>query len=141
MNRHDRRALQKRQHAHVEHLKLPKELTRLPDDQIPSIVTGHTKPFEIWMSDKYLVQLYREHAGIIRMSVCSTQLSNDGFGRWEDRLPWDVLQKIKADVGYKDFYAVEVYPPEAWVINVANFRHLWICPLPLDIGWRPVGKD
>ena len=46
------------------------------------------------------------------------------------------LQEIKNTIGYKDKFAVEVYPAENDIVNVANMRHLWVLPKPLGFEWR-----
>lgn len=42
-------------------------------------------------------------------------------------LTWDELQHIKEAL-LPGRWAVEVFPPEALVQNVANVRHLWVLP-------------
>ena len=46
--------------------------------------------------------------------------------RQPDGITWDELQSIKNQIGYQDFLAFEMYPPEKDVVNVENMRHLWI---------------
>ena len=61
--------------------------------------------------------------------------SHDRRG-WKDGLKWDELQKVKADVGYADDYAIEIYPKDKDIVNDANMRHLWVFrDKPLNIGW------
>lgn len=43
---------------------------------------------------------------------------------------------IKRQLGYGDFDAVEVYPKDNDVVNVANIRHLFILNEPLPFIWR-----
>lgn len=45
-----------------------------------------------------------------------------------DGIPWDDLQVLKGHAGYGDREAVEIYPPDARVVNQANMRHLWVLP-------------
>jgi hypothetical protein len=47
-------------------------------------------------------------------------------GTWVENISWDELQRVKNEVGYSMFWAVEVFPPEKEVVNVANMRHLFI---------------
>jgi hypothetical protein len=87
-------------------------------------------------SDSLLVQVFKEPAPlIVRLSVCRSELAGD---RWADRITWDELQAVKAQAGYADALAVEVYPPAADVVNVANMRHLWVYfdDLALPFVWR-----
>lgn len=96
-------------------------------------------PERVWVSHRYLVQLYQEapfnDAPVYRMSVCRTRLNKAG-ARWQDGLTWDELQAIKREIGFGDWYGVEVYPRERDVVNVANMRHVWLMEKPLLIGCR-----
>ena len=68
------------------------------------------------------------------MSIHRTDLNADG--EWVDGIRWEELQRLKAECGFGDRDAVEVYPAEQDVVNVANFRHLWVMDEPLDFAWR-----
>lgn len=87
----------------------------------------------MWISRDFLVQVFLEKRAI-RLSVNRTTIQSDG--RWSDRITWDELQAIKREVGYGDRFAVEIYPADRDLVNVANMRHLWILRDPLGIGWR-----
>ena len=54
---------------------------------------------------------------------------------WAVGISWDSLQDIKRRRGYGDKYAIEIYPREVDIVNVAAMRHLWVLPEPLNIGW------
>lgn len=59
-------------------------------------------------------------------------------GRWDDGLVWDELQEIKRQLGYGNSQAVEIYPEDRNIVNVADMRHLWVLPARLNLGWvRP----
>ncbi len=85
-------------------------------------------------SRDFMVQAYDEAAGIIRLSVhrCAFSIAT---GRWKDGIRWDDLQHIKTLAGYGDMCAVEIYPPLADEVNVANIRHLFILPEPPAYMW------
>ena len=91
---------------------------------------------EVWRSKRFLVQIYQEAEGIVRMSVNTTEFG--GHRRFADGISWDDLQKLKAECGRSNCFAVEVYPPDCDVVNVANMRHLWIYPDGAEIpfAWR-----
>jgi len=132
MNRHERRAQAKDNRNFVD--KLPASLQPIPRDQWPD---AHPFPNAVYRSRHYLVQIYIEdnptYPGLLRMSVCRSKL--EVGGRWQDGITWDELQSIKNEIGLGEFYAVEIYPPDRDVVNVANMRHLWILKSPLAIGW------
>ncbi|HID9686324.1 TPA: DUF7694 domain-containing protein [Citrobacter amalonaticus] len=71
---------------------------------------------------------------VIRLTVNTTSIASSG--RWKDGISWDALQEIKSAVGYGDRDAVEIYPRDSDVVNVANMRHLWITPEPISFAWR-----
>ena len=134
MNRKQRRAMMKEQHEFVKEQKLPSVLTPVPAHEWPHL---SRMPAQIWRSNKYMAQLWNEpnrfYPDLKRLSVCRVKLNAQG--RWNDGIAWDELQAIKREVGFADWYAVEVYPPDQDVVNVANWRHLWMLPVPLEIGW------
>lgn len=97
---------------------------------------GAPRPLKCWQSRKYLVQLFvneQASAADYRLSICRVTINVEG--RFDDGLTWQELHDIKREVGFGDWYAVEIYPRDVDVINVANMRHLWICSTPLSIGW------
>lgn len=132
MNRKQRR---KELKEHQERIStLPEQLTRIPEHEFPATIE---RPEKAWRSRKYLVQQWTEnnpdYPGMFRLSVCRVGLKSNL--EWQDGLTWDELQAIKRELGYGAYYAVEVYPADHEQINVANFRHLWLLPTPLSIGW------
>jgi hypothetical protein len=78
---------------------------------------------KVFRNRRYLVQVFQENKAI-RLSVNRTSI--DRKGAWLDGITWDELFQIKNAVGYADFDAVEIFPAERDVVNVANIRHLWV---------------
>lgn len=118
-----------------ENARWPDRLTPIPKSVWPQAYREASEaPAEVWRSRDYLVQVYQEAAPVhVRLSICRTRLSGD---RWADNIPWDDLQRLKAECGFEDWDAVEVYPPAGDVVNVANLRHLWILEDRLAFAWR-----
>lgn len=89
------------------------------------------------MSRKYLVQMFDEEpfqgVDTRRLSINRVTLKQDGH--WEENLTWEELQDVKREVGFGDWYGVEIYPRDVDVVNVTNLRHLWILAKPLSLGW------
>jgi hypothetical protein len=108
----------------------PRTLARIPRERWPD--DGDSKRVAVFRSSKYLVQVFEEKTGI-RLSINRTAL--DASGDWDAGLSWDELQIIKSELGYGDWYGVEVYPRDRDIVNVANMRHLWLMQEPLQIGW------
>lgn len=132
MNRAHRRA--RASIARVLARDRPPALTPIPREQWPDL-----DPYRLaaWISRDWIVQLYAEGdpggMSLRRMSVNRAALQTGG--RFADGISWDELQTLKREIGYGDWYAVEVYPRDCDIVNVANMRHLWLLERPLDIGW------
>lgn len=103
----------------------------LPPDEVAKRGTAR----RAWRNRDYLVQLY-DDAGFERLTVNRAELSANDRGHWRDGITWDELQRIKAEVGFGDRWAVEVFPPDAALVNVSNMRHLWVLPEPPAFGWH-----
>lgn len=115
---------------------LPDELVKVPRSE-----WGFNAPpilLEVWRSKKYLVQIYATSTNVKRLSINKTSRHK---GQWADKLTWDELQDIKDKVGYGDSLAIEIYPKNKDVVNVANMRHLWVLPFSLPFGWVNDGAD
>jgi hypothetical protein len=105
----------------------------------PTVPPGLT---EVWRSRDFLVQIFEQQPArtfgatfqvAARLSVCRTALSGD---RWKDGISWDDLQRLKSECGFGAFDAVEIFPRDLDVVNVANMRHLWVMADPLPFAWR-----
>jgi len=131
MNRHERRAAN--QHLKKENKTYPDQLISVPESEWPRREPGMVA---LWRSNRFLVQVYVENNGVVRLSVCRTEINNRG--QWQENIAWEELQEIKNQCGYEHFDAVEVYPRQKDVVNVANMRHLWVFDEPLRFAWRNV---
>lgn len=135
-NRAERRAMAK--YAREAAGRRPLTLIEIPRARWPNhYLTDPQAPTKVWESRSFLAQLYdagaREGRTVMRLSVCRVTLQDDG--RWEENLSWDDLMRVKREIGFGDWYAVEIYPQDKEIVNVANMRHLWILSAPLTIGW------
>lgn len=126
VTREMRRAL-KRENARQPAFLAPVPREDWPLNQPPMLI-------EVWRSRDYLVQVFDEQ-GIERLSVARTQVDTTN-GRWLDGIAWEDLQRLKHECGRGEFNAVEIYPADKDVVNVANMRHLWVIRAPLPFGWR-----
>ncbi|WP_051284266.1 DUF7694 domain-containing protein [Desulforegula conservatrix] len=126
LSRQERKALKK------ENLKRPAVLTKMPKEDWPKqgLYPGLV---EVWISRAFLVQVVHESLDGYRLSVCRTSVT--AGGQYVDGITWEELQDIKRQVGMGDKYAIEVYPRDQDIVNVANMRHLFVLPQPLRIGW------
>ena len=114
----------------------PKKLTLLPWNEWPER-HKEDKSFllQVWISRKYLVQIFDENKQIVGMRRLSVNYLRYNSRGWKDGMTWDELMQVKRDVGCGDHYAIEVYPCDRDIVNDANIRHLWLLTQPLPIGW------
>ncbi len=79
-----------------------------------------------WRNHQWLVVRYSCPSPTVecRLTVNKRELKPNGD--WMDGITWDDLQWTKNQCGFGNRTAIEVYPPDANVVNIANMRHLWI---------------
>jgi len=124
-NRAQRQLLKK------ENAKWPTTLREIPREQWPS---QPPQVRRVLRSRNFLVQEFAAPLpAIARLSICRTTMVGD---RWMDGISWDELQDLKRQCGYDYRDAVEIFPSEHDVVNVANMRHLWILDQPFPLTWR-----
>lgn len=115
-----------------DNAKLPTALCEVPREQWPA--ARATTQLRVLRSRDFLVQEFAANApAVVRLSVCRTSLDGD---RWQDGISWDELQRLKRECGYGCSDAIEVFPADVDVVNVANMRHLWIMAEPIACAWR-----
>lgn len=136
LNREGRRTMAA--YARSEAAKRPAKLTMIPYDRWPAAYRqSGTAPTQAWESKEFLVQMYDAPLfnGIDtrRLSVSRVTLQDDG--QWEQNLTWEELMRAKRECGFGHWYALEIYPRDIDIVNVANLRHLWLLAVPLPIGW------
>jgi hypothetical protein len=103
--------------------------TEIPSCNWPNRSNPNLK--KVLISKLFMVQEYHEGENI-RLTVNFIKQKN---GKWKDGISWDQLQQIKSSVGYGNKCAVEVYPEDVNVVNVANMRHLFILPERPKFAW------
>lgn len=116
----------------------PVTLTEIPRTEWPlAVALDHARmPLQVWRSREFLVMAYKD-GGALRLSVMRTDRDR-GAKRFRDGISWDELQRVKREAGFGDYCAVELFPPDAQVVDVANMRHLWILDEPPAFMWtRP----
>lgn len=125
----------KRKYLREENKKWPADLTPIPPDMWPRSNNASVEQRRInaLRSRDFLVQVFmdRDH---VRMTINRTELDSDGD--WKAGITWDELMTLKGQAGFADRWAVEVFPPQSEVVNVANMRHLWILDGEPAFGWR-----
>lgn len=104
------------------------ELSAIPRDEWPPGLAPDARRVRVLRNRKFLVQEFIERE-VIRLSVNRTEW-DERRGCFRGDIAWEELQKIKAEAGYAERCAIEIYPPEADLVDVANMRHLWITEAP-----------
>jgi len=111
----------------------PTTLAVVPREQWPSgLAQMMDPPIAVWRSRDFLVQIYAIRQGAQRLSVMRTAWTIAGA---KDGITWDDLQRLKGECGFSEAMAVEIFPPNRRVVNVANMRHLFVLDTPLDCAW------
>lgn len=114
-----------------ESAKWPASLKEIPRSEWPNLDGPQLR---VLRSREYLVQEF-DGDGLVLVRLSINITSMDG-ARWEDGIPWEDLQRLKAEAGYALHDAVEVFPSVMDVVNVANMRHLWVMREKLPFAWR-----
>lgn len=123
---------EQRRQLERDNAKLPATLAKIPRHEWPN---PSAPQLEVWRSRDFLVQVFTGSGPCkCRLSINRTTL--DKAGRWVEGISWDELQRLKRECGFANFDAVEVYPRDRDVVNVANMRHLWVLHEPLPFAWR-----
>ena len=123
---------QQRRQLKAENKTWPVALKQIPKAEWPQ--SYHPPGIkEVWRSRGFLVQVYDdERSGVERMAICRTEVMS---GDWAAEISWDDLQRLKRECGRGAKDAVEIYPSDADVVNVANMRHLWIVGI-VPFKWK-----
>ncbi|RSX56750.1 DUF7694 domain-containing protein [Bifidobacterium samirii] len=102
----------------------------------PDWPQGAVEPVRVWRSRDFQAMLFIDRDnGMRRLAV--TRVEFDKYtGEYRDGITWDDLQKVKNETVGEDCWAVECYPPERFLQNVANMRHLWILDGEPRFGWK-----
>jgi hypothetical protein len=113
-----------------ENQKWPVVLRKIPRKDWPDAVPPTC--LEVWRSRDFLLQVHHD-GDMVRLTVCRSTMNG---ASWVDGISWDELQQLKRECGRGMCDALEVYPSDPDVVNVANMRHLWIPSAPVPWAWR-----
>ena len=83
---------------------------------------------EQWANGVYVVYKRQTRPGFIHLSI-----------KRADRQPcrdWRDFQRIKNQLAGPEWEAVELYPAESRLVDMANQFHLWCFEQPLGLGWQ-----
>lgn len=111
---------------HEDNRKFGSKLQKIAKEHWPGFCqkASSREIIGVWRSKDFLLIEYEEPNCMRRLTVCRTMINKNG--ELLDGISWDDLQRLKGEAGYTDFDAVEIFPKDSNVVNVANMRHLWI---------------
>lgn len=113
----------------------PAHLVPIPRSEWPAWPFDSEPPAEVWRSSRFLVQVFDLHGAggaLARLSVVRVDR--------QDGITWDELQAIKCQAGRASSPAVEYFPPDCELVNVANMRHLVILATAPAWSWTPATR-
>lgn len=121
---------QRRQLAR-DNAKRPIKLEQIPRYQWPDPDSPQLK---VWRSRDFLVQVFAaKPPAMARVSINRTEMDGN---RWRDGITWDQVQRIKQEIGRGEQWAVEVFPADTELVNVANVRHIWLLAEAPAFAWK-----
>lgn len=115
----------------IENAGFPDACISIPRERWAAKSWNETKRIEVWRSKKFLVQVFAAENGGQRVTISTTTPVGH---TWQAGITWDDIQRLKAEIGRADEWAVEVYPTDSEIVNVANMRHIWLVKQP-EFAW------
>lgn len=111
-------------------------LERIPEEAWPDSVrfTDH-RVTEVWRSRHFLLIAWQQ-GDYERLTINRAALVPGSSIRFTDAITWDDLQRLKAECGRGDCWAVELFPADAHLVNVQNMRHLFVLREAPDYAWK-----
>jgi hypothetical protein len=113
-----------REELRRENRTWPLLLQEIPKATWPEFPDHKGEKIRVLRSRGFLVQVYLEQDGTRRLTVNRTDPLPNGM--WKDGITWDELMEVKRQAGYGNALAIEFFPPDADIVNVAALRHLFI---------------
>jgi len=126
----------KRRQAYLrqENLLYSETFVSIPEKRWAPLPDGWPRPDAVYRSSRFLAQVFARRDGARRISVMRTMI--DESGNWLQGISWDDLMAVKSGCGFANCWAVECFPAETEVVNVANLRHLFVLPEAPAFAWR-----
>lgn len=101
------------------------------------IPKGFNTPVRAWRSSEFVAHLFTHEArGFMLGRLTINRTMVDDRGEWLSGIEWDTLMRLKREAGFGDHDALEAYPADGDVVNVANMRHLFLFSEPVAFIWR-----
>lgn len=125
-----------------ENAKWPDRMKEMPIEEWPNSMKAmaldldaKSIPRRAWRSRRFAAVLFDEGMKKPnRLSVNRALIADDGG--FVDGISWDELMQIKSECGFAAYDALELYPSDSTVVDVANMRHLWILESRSRLNWN-----
>lgn len=129
LNREQRRALEKVKRQLIA--SYPDTLEIVPENDPNLPYSSHPQDIEhIYRSKKYTVILWKQgidHTLLLGQKFSISRNEWDSKDRrYKDGLTWDEIMDIKREMGFGERTAIEYYPADSEVVNLANMRHIFL---------------
>jgi hypothetical protein len=114
-----------------------KQCNRYPDymkqEELPADMVGTI--LSVWRSRDFLCTVWPSNVSsvVARLSINRAQI-DEVTGSWLPGITWDELYTIKAQVGFHDHDAIEIFPAADKLVNDSNMRHLWVMKDRIGFG-------
>jgi hypothetical protein len=84
---------------------------------------SHDLPYQIWKNNLFIVQVFKKETewGLLDKAMIRR---NDE----KSIHSWQAIQRIKNEIFGKERTALEVYPKESKLVDMANLYWLWVLP-------------
>jgi hypothetical protein len=115
-----------------ENSKWPEQMKEVPEYDWPHSLQEIGRLVGVWRSRHFLAQAFGMQDGAARLTVSRTEITREGD--WRQDISWEELMSVKSQCGFDKDWAVEIFPPDTQIVNVANMRHLWITKQP-EFAW------
>lgn len=112
------------------------DITQESKERLPHLVGNKHFPERAWKNNIYIVQTQRHFLsdGTVALKAMIRRNDEKPVHSWRD------MQRIKNEIFGEEFTAIEVYPKQSRLVDVANIYWLWILPmdydLPFELGHR-----
>lgn len=138
MTRKERRALERAKEKHVAALMrsgYSSDWTDITELESTKKLTSRmtNPPYKVVMNGRFIVQMFKQSTAwgeCMRLMI-----------RWNDARPihdWQIFQRIKNDLVGEERTAVEVYPKQSNLVDVANMYWLFVLPEGFDCPFEMV---
>lgn len=101
----------------------PVQLAELPESAWKEKASPQNL-IKVLRSRRYMVQVYEMSESLIQL-ICQRVSFRQIENKATETITWSEMQRLKAESGYADMCAVEIFPPVESMLE-SGARHLWV---------------